>query len=214
VLGEYGVLVAILRITIVCLYLIVSVLFTYFVTIGLTEMFFHLVYGATYQGLDWKVPLFLFVILVAVGQDYNVCLVTRVYEEQQKRGPIAGLRMAVARTGGIITSCGVIMAGTFISMTSVAWEDVVPASWQWLRHLLHTGGGLRGMVELGFALAVGVLIDTFIVRPIMVPAFFALVGRVQARRGTNKNGQRLAWTTERNPVENDLPAVQEGKRSG
>jgi RND superfamily putative drug exporter len=182
VLAVYTVLLIILRRPLVCLYLIGSVLITYFVTIGLTELFFKFAYGATYEGLDWKVPVFLFVILVAVGQDYNVCLVTRVYEEQSRHGPIAGLRRAITRTGGIITSCGVIMAGTFVSMTSVAWEHLVPSSWVWLRNWLDTGGGLRGMVELGFALTLGVMIDTFVVRPILVPAYFALSSRMRFGR--------------------------------
>jgi RND superfamily putative drug exporter len=182
VIGVYGVLVVLLRRPLICLYLILSVLFTYFVTIGLTELFFRFIYGASYMGLDWKVPLFLFVILVAVGQDYNVYLATRVFEEQRRRGPFGGLRFAVMRTGGIITSCGVIMAGSFLAMTSVAWGDVVPESWTWLRPWLGTGGGLRSMVELGFALAVGVLIDTLVVRPILVPSFLALVSRWTALR--------------------------------
>lgn len=187
VLAVFLVLLAILRRPWTSAYMMLTVLFSFYVTIGGCQLFFAWSYGDSFHGLDWKVPLFLFVILVAIGQDYNVYLATRVFEEQSLHGPLGGLRRAIVKTGGIITSCGVIMAGTFVAMTSCAWGPAIPA-WMHVPEFLlpREGGALRGIVEIGFALATGVLLDTLIVRTVLVPAYLALVCRWQPERESKR----------------------------
>ncbi len=175
-LGVWLVLVLLLRKPLLSTYLILTVLLSYFATLGVTYWVFAGLYAPSYGGLDWKVPLFLFVILVAVGQDYNVYLVTRILEERRTASWNQAVYHALRMTGGIITSCGLVMAGTFIAMTSPAillWlGGVLPAGW-----ISTDAPVLRGITELGFALAFGVMLDTLVVRSILVPSFIILVHR-------------------------------------
>lgn len=152
--GVFLILVALLRRPMISMYLIVSVFFSYLATLGLTFAVYWALDPAGFSGLDWKVPIFLFTILIAVGEDYNIFLITRIDEESEKHGPIKGITVALEKTGSIISSCGIIMAGTFASLLA---------------------GSLVGMDQLGFALATGVLLDTFVVRPILVPAYLIML---------------------------------------
>jgi RND superfamily putative drug exporter len=168
--GVYAVLVALLRRPGISLYLIATVVLGYLASLGLTDLVFHALHRGpeAWGGLDWTVGFFLFVILVAVGEDYNILLMARVLEEERKHGVIEGTRRAVAHTGGIISSCGLIMAGTFGAMLT---------------------GKLTSLRELGFALGLGVLLDTFLVRPILVPAFVVLLDRARTTRQAAPGGQ-------------------------
>ena len=154
--GVYFILVLLLKRPGVCFYLMFTVFYSYLATLGFTYLVFWLTAAnpAEFAGLDWKVPMFLFTILIAVGEDYNIFLMSRIEEEQKIHGPVKGITVALERTGSIISSCGIIMAGTFCSLMA---------------------GSLVGMDQLGLALAAGVLLDTFVIRPVMVPAMLILL---------------------------------------
>ncbi len=155
VLSVWVVLMLLVRSIPLSVYLMLTVIFSYLVTLGITYTFFWALDPAGFDGLDWTVPLFLFTILVAVGIDYNIFLVSRIADEQKERPPVEGIITALTKTGAIISGCGLIMAGTFSS--------------------LMVGGELARMDQLGFALAVGIIIDTFLIRPAVVPLFLILV---------------------------------------
>lgn len=160
----------------ICAYLILTVLFSYFATLGCTYLVFWAADPAGFSGLDWKVPMFLFTILIAVGEDYNIFLLTRVEEEKKQYGSVESITVALNHTGSIISSCGIIMAGTFSSLMA---------------------GSLAGMDQLGFALALGVVLDTFVVRPIMVPAYLILLaeGRFRLPRAGSPDAEHEKGST-------------------
>jgi RND superfamily putative drug exporter len=160
VLGIFLILLALVRRPLLAAYLLATVLFSYYATLGATALAGTFWTGEPLQQLDWRVLFFLFTILVAVGEDYNILLVTRALQEQSRFGPVEGMRRALAKTGGTITSCGLIMAGTFATLMV---------------------SQLGTLMQIGFALAFGVLIDTFIVRPFLVPAFVILLARESGR---------------------------------
>jgi RND superfamily putative drug exporter len=131
-------------------YLLATVLLSYYATLGATTLMAHWCNGRPLGEVDWRVPFFLFTILVAVGEDYNILLISRALQERKKHPGREAIRSALAHTGGTITSCGLIMAGTFATLMLA---------------------GLNTLIQIGFALAFGVLLDTFVVRPFLVPAF-------------------------------------------
>jgi RND superfamily putative drug exporter len=174
--GVFLILVVLVRRVEVAAYLLGTVLFSYAATLGMTALVGTLIGGRPLGVVDWRVPFFLFTILVAVGEDYNILLILRALKERKRYGAEEGMRRALARTGGTITSCGLIMAGTFATLMLA---------------------GLGTLVQIGFALAFGVLLDTFVVRPLLVPAFTLLVWRKQEQWGAVWRKRVLPWTGRR-----------------
>ncbi|MGP0066356.1 MAG: MMPL family transporter [Isosphaeraceae bacterium] len=169
-IGVFLVLLVALRDPLSCVNLVATMVLTYAFALGTTHLVFVTILGA--QGLDWKVPYFLFVLLVAVGVDYNVFLMTRLNEESQRRGLRRGIVRAIGQTGGLITSAAAITATSFASF------------------LFSPLGSLR---QLGFALVVGILIDATLVRPLLVPCGHWLLRRtreVLAPRIVVRKGRR------------------------
>ncbi|NIA20876.1 MAG: MMPL family transporter, partial [Anaerolineaceae bacterium] len=158
-IAVYVILLVVLRRPVLGLFLIGGTLLSFMTALGVADWVFVGLLGE--PGLDWKIKFFLLVLLVAVGVDYNIYVCTRIGQERLRRPLTEAVRVALARTGGIVSACGIIVAGTFASMIA---------------------GTLSLMVQLGFALALGILVDTFLVRPLMVPAVALMLARVSERR--------------------------------
>jgi RND superfamily putative drug exporter len=145
-------LVALLRAIVAPLYLIASVVLSYLSALGVGVVFFQFV---LHQAIYWNVPAMAFIVLVAVGADYNLLLITRIREESAS-GVRSGVIRAVRSTGGVITSAGIIFAASMFGLLF---------------------GSLSSMVQTGVIIGVGLLVDTFVVRTITVPALAAMLGR-------------------------------------
>jgi RND superfamily putative drug exporter len=146
------ILIALLRAIVAPLYLIASVVISYLSALGLGVAFFQFI---CHQHIYWNVPAIAFIVLVAVGADYNLLLITRIREESGN-GIRSGIIRAVHSTGGVITSAGIIFAASMFGLLF---------------------GSVSTMVQIGFIIGAGLLIDTFVVRTITVPALAALIGR-------------------------------------
>lgn len=143
-----------LRSVIAPLYLTLTIIVTYFATLGLAVFCFRFIFGQDVIG--YSVPFYLFVFLNALGVDYNIYLMARVREEAKEHELKEAARRALVRTGGVITSAGLILAGTFSALMTLPLVD---------------------LFQLGFAVAIGVLMDTFITRTVIVPSIVTLLGR-------------------------------------
>jgi RND superfamily putative drug exporter len=143
-----------LRSLVAPLILTATVVLSFAAALGVSSFFFNHVFG--FGGADTAFPLFVFVFLVALGIDYNIFLMTRVREEANRRDARRGALAGLAATGGVITSAGLVLAGTFAVLATI------PATF---------------LTELGFAVALGILLDTLIVRSVLVTALNLDIGR-------------------------------------
>ncbi|MCA1726863.1 MAG: MMPL family transporter, partial [Actinobacteria bacterium] len=153
ILGVFLVLVLLLRSILAPVYLVLTVLLSFAATLGLTSVVFQGMLGE--EGLVWWLPIFLYVTLVALGADYNIFLMGRIREEARTTDSRQAVATGLAATGHVITSAGLILAGTFAALLAAPFA---------------------GMVQLGFSATMGLLIDTFIVRSLLVPSIAVLAG--------------------------------------
>lgn len=145
------ILAAILRAVVAPIYLVLSVVLSYVSALGIGVVFFQFILG---QEMSWSVPGMAFLVLVAVGADYNLLLISRIRDEAKLGVPSAVIK-TVGATGGVITSAGLIFAASMLALTV---------------------SSLATVVQMGFVIGVGLLLDTFIVRTITVPATAVLIG--------------------------------------
>ena len=144
-----------LRSIVAPVYLVASVLLSYLAMLGLAVLVFDVIGGG--HGVNFILPVLGFMFLMALGEDYNIFLMSRVKEEASGSSLTEAVRRAVGTTGTTITSAGLILAGTFVVLS------------------ISTTGAIR---EIGIGVAAGILLDTFVVRTLLVPSTIVLLGRL------------------------------------
>ncbi len=153
------VLALVLRSLIAPIYLILSVVLSYLASLGISVIIFIKVGNS--GGIVFLLPFLMFIFLLALGEDYNILVMTRIREEAKKSPLRSAVVRAVGATGPTVTSAGLVLAGTFTVLAVVGGS----------------GSGNGQIRQIGFGLAIGILLDTFVVRTVLVPSTVALLGR-------------------------------------
>jgi RND superfamily putative drug exporter len=172
------ILTLLLRAVVAPLVLVATVVLSFAAALGLSALLFKHVFG--FAGADTSLPLFVFVFLVALGIDYNIFLMTRVHEEARVLGTRRGALVGLAATGGVITSAGLVLAGTFAVLGTLP---------------------VVAFAEIGVAVALGVLLDTIVVRAVLVTSLNLDIGRHMwwpsrmARPEPRETSERVPHTT-------------------
>lgn len=135
-------------------YLIGTVLLSYFSALGLGWVILHYFFGV--EAIQGFIPLYAFVFIVALGEDYNIFMISSIWKKSKTMPLSQAIKEGVGQSGGVITSAGLILAGTFAVLTTMP---------------------IQILVHFGTITAIGVLLDTFIVRPLLVPAITTVLGR-------------------------------------
>ncbi|MBA31820.1 MAG: hypothetical protein CL748_04765 [Chloroflexi bacterium] len=148
------ILMILLKSIVAPLYLLFSVVVSFAATFGLSIFAFQVIFQHT--GVAYATGVWMFIFLVALGADYNIFVMSRIKESTDIEGIKKGISKAISKTGGVVTSAGIILAGTFGIFTTLE---------------------LRELFQLGFAVMLGVLIDTFIVRALLVPSMATILGK-------------------------------------
>ena len=152
ILVVLGILIILLRALVAPLYLVTSVVLSYLASLGLAVIMFQVILG---QELHWSVPGLTFIISVAMGADYSMLLISRIRDESP-RGVRSGVIRTITQTGGVITVAGLIFSASMIGLQF---------------------SSITTLVQIGFIISVGILLDTFVVRTVTVPALAVLVGK-------------------------------------
>ncbi|MCE4046288.1 MMPL family transporter [Lysinibacillus fusiformis] len=135
-------------------YLLATVIISYFGALGAGWLILHHIMGA--EAISGAIPLYAFVFLVALGEDYNIFMISEIWKKRKTTDHLTAVEEGVVRTGSVITSAGLILAGTFAVLATLP---------------------IQVLVQFGVVTAIGVLLDTFIVRPLLVPAITTVLGK-------------------------------------